>query len=120
MPRLTHPPAVSKHSRAHLREQRNRIIDRNWGRAKARHGRPGELHPEIARANPAHPDAWWPFTLTRGELARNPFNLCSCWSCSVRPPERRRRRRREKRAWQRQVDDALEVGARAENARADG
>ena len=97
MPRHTHPGPVRKHSRAHLREQRSRFIVRNWGKSKRRYGYSWivSLHPEVARRQPDHPDAWWPFDLPANVLTRNPFNRCSCEMCSVRPEHRRLRRHRE-------------------------
>lgn len=38
MPRHTHPPRRVTHSRAHIRYQRDRYIERRWKQAKARHG----------------------------------------------------------------------------------
>lgn len=113
MPRHTHPEFACKHSRAHLYEQRSRFIRRNWQRAKQRYGtsyRRYSLHPEVQRATPEDPDAWWPFNLPANMLTRNPFNLCSCPMCSHRPGERRRRRRQEERWLRGDVQDQLEGG----------
>jgi hypothetical protein len=109
MPRRAHPVPDAKHPRSHLREQRSRAIRRNWRRAKERYGTWSELHPEVSRADPTLPGAWWPFTLAAGELVRNPFNHCSCLMCSTRPEHRRLRRRREG-AWLRgEVEAQMEV-----------
>jgi hypothetical protein len=109
VPRHTHPRLQRKHPRAHTRLQRDLVIRRNWGRAKARYGswRVSALHPELARRDPTQEGAWWPFTLPNNAFARNPFNHCSCEMCSVRPDARRRQRHREAQSWSREAEREL-------------
>lgn len=118
MPRHTHPTTRARHSRAHVRYQRDRWIGRRWRQAKdihangwsARPWRAGPfIHPEQAREHHlASGERWsspWPFAKPRNCFARNLFTLCSCGMCQWEEPGRRAK---ERRLWQADVDASLE------------
>ncbi len=111
MPRHTHPAVRSKHSRAHIREQRDRQAARRWKQAKDRYGFSWSrhAHPEDQRNGLADPrDIWWPFDLSANQLARNPFSLCSCELCSAPRWHRRAARRRQRPLWAAEIADQLD------------
>jgi hypothetical protein len=107
VPRHTHPVPSARHSRAHIRYQRERWIERRWRQAKDRYAygwssRPWRaapyIHPEQARElHVASGDRWpstWPFAKPRNQFARNLFTLCSCGICQLEEPGERARARR--------------------------
>src|SRR5687767_3830528 len=110
MPRHTHPRAVAKHARAHVRFQRDRSVWRRWRQAKERHDGwcSNAPHPEVIRRE-RPPGQWWPFDLELGRFARNPFNLCSCDLCTAPAYERRADRRRRERAWRKSEEGEGEL-----------
>jgi hypothetical protein len=119
MPRHTHPAPVRKHSRAHVRAQRERVIAKRWRFAKRRYPDRALIDTRRLRGLESsaasfpgtpmvfvHPDSSdpalavlkrWPFSVPRGSYTRNPFPQCSCFMCTridhFEP--RRARRRRE-------------------------
>jgi hypothetical protein len=103
LPRRTHPRPRHRHSRAHIRYQRDRYVRRRWRQAKTRYDgwRSEMIHPEVVRRI-SPPGSWWPFDLPRGAFARNPFNHCSCDLCTVPAYERRAERRRQEQRWRRE------------------
>jgi hypothetical protein len=90
MPRRTAPPARRTHTRAHIRHQRLRWTARHRRLARALDGLDG-----------------WPLSNPRIGLARNPFNRCSCNLCSGRHLCRGTDRMIARRAWRREVREAL-------------
>jgi hypothetical protein len=90
MPRRTAPPAHRTHSRAHVRHQRLRWIVRHRRLALAL-GRLDGPPSEYARMG----------------LSRNPLTLCSCNLCSGRHLYRGTDRMIARRAWRREVREAL-------------
>lgn len=135
MPRTTHPAPKSGHSRAHVREMRDRYAAKRWRRAKnGSHDRglvntaewievgrwmrrdpdgdraPVFTHPETVRQDPGSYRYIHPFSMPMNKFTRSWETYCSCLGCSGRlfDPVPRARNRHE---WQREWIEEAAMGA---------
>lgn len=135
MPRTTHPTPKGGHSRAHVRQQRDRWINKRWKRLK--NGRKGGdywftddrereqiggsawhrtvgpkapefTHPDDIQGNAAGYPFAGPFTYERNKFSRNWETYCSCMGCSGRyfdQVPRSRTQARWQSEWEAEIND---------------